>query len=60
MLARTLRKMNNETKIILSTAREGDYGKAELSNAGVQARLNKPYTRATLLRTVSRALRHRS
>jgi two-component system, cell cycle sensor histidine kinase and response regulator CckA len=60
MLARTLRKMNNETKIILSTAREGDYGKAELSNAGVQARLNKPYTRATLLRTVAHTLRHRS
>jgi two-component system cell cycle sensor histidine kinase/response regulator CckA len=60
MLARTLREMNSETKIILSTAREGDYGKAELTNAGVQARLNKPYTRATLLRTVARALRHKS
>jgi PAS domain S-box-containing protein len=60
MLARTLRKMNSDTKIILSTARDGDYGKAELSNAGVQARLNKPYTRTTLLRTVARALRRKS
>ena len=56
MLAQTLRKMDNEIKIILSTAREGKYGEAELSNAGVKARLNKPYTRATLLRTVARAL----
>jgi signal transduction histidine kinase/CheY-like chemotaxis protein len=60
MLARTLRKMDPETKIILSTAREGDYSEAELSNVGVQARLNKPYTRATLLLTVARVLHHES
>jgi signal transduction histidine kinase len=57
MLARTLRKMDSETKIILSTARHGDYSEGELSNVGVQACLNKPYPRATLLRTVDRVLR---
>jgi signal transduction histidine kinase/ActR/RegA family two-component response regulator len=56
MLARTLRKMDSETKIILSTARDSDYSEAELSNVGVQACLNKPYTRGTLLRTVDRVL----
>jgi two-component system cell cycle sensor histidine kinase/response regulator CckA len=56
MLARILRKMESETKIILSSARDGDYREAELSNVGVQACLNKPYTRETLLRTVNRVL----
>ena len=56
MLARILRKMESETKIILSSARDGDYREAELSNVGVQACLNKPYTRETLLRTVDRVL----
>ncbi len=60
MLARTLRKMDSETKIILSTARDGDYSEAELSNVGVQACLNKPYTRETLLRTVDRVLHKNS
>jgi CheY-like chemotaxis protein len=60
MLARTLRKMNNETKIILSTARDSDYSEAELSNVGVQACLNKPYTRERLLRTVDRVLHNNS
>ncbi len=60
MLARTLRKMDSQTKIILSTARESDYSEAELSNVGVQACLNKPYTRETLLRTVDRALHKNS
>jgi PAS domain S-box-containing protein len=60
MLARTLRKMDSETKIILSTARDSDYSEAELSNAGVQACLNKPYTRETLLRTVDRVLHKNS
>ena len=56
MLARTLRKMDSETKIIISTARDSDFSEAELSNVGVQASLNKPYTRETLLRTVDRVL----
>ncbi|MDB6148352.1 MAG: hybrid sensor histidine kinase/response regulator, partial [Spartobacteria bacterium] len=56
MLARILRKMDTEAKIILSTARDSDYREAELNNVGVQACLNKPYTRETLLRTVDRVL----
>jgi signal transduction histidine kinase len=56
MLARTLRKMDSGTKIIISTAYDNDYGDGELSNAGVQACLNKPYTLETLLRTVDRVL----
>ncbi len=60
MLARILRKMNSETKIILSTARDSDFSEAELSNVGVQASLNKPYTRQRLLRTVDRVLHNNS
>jgi two-component system, cell cycle sensor histidine kinase and response regulator CckA len=60
MLARILRKMDSETRIILSTARDSDYREAELSNVGVQACLNKPYTRETLLRTVDRVLHNSS
>ena len=60
MLARILRKMDSETKIILSTARDNDCSEAELSNVGVQACLNKPYTRDTLLRTVDRVLHNNS
>jgi PAS domain S-box-containing protein len=60
MLARTLRKMDTKTKVILSTARDSGYSEAELSNVGVQACLNKPYTRGTLLRTVDRVLHHES
>jgi two-component system cell cycle sensor histidine kinase/response regulator CckA len=56
-LARALRRLKSETKIILSTARESDYQEAELSNVGLQAYLNKPYTREALLRTVDRVLR---
>jgi PAS domain S-box-containing protein len=56
MLARILRKLDSETKIILSSARDSDYREAELTNVGVQACLNKPYTRETLLRTVDRVL----
>jgi PAS domain S-box-containing protein len=56
MLARTVRKMDSEMKIILSTARDSEYSESELNNVGVQASLNKPYTRETLLRTVHRVL----
>jgi CheY-like chemotaxis protein len=56
MLARTLRKMDSEIKIILSTAYDNDDGDGELSNVGVQAYLNKPYSLETLLRTVDRVL----
>jgi CheY-like chemotaxis protein len=60
MLARTLLKMDSETKIILSTARDSDYSEAELGNLGVQACLNKPYTRETLLRAIDRVLHNDS
>jgi CheY-like chemotaxis protein len=60
MLARILCKMDSETKIILSTARDSDYSEAELSNVGLEAYLNKPYTRETLLRTVDRVLHNNS
>ncbi len=56
ILSRTLRKMDSEAKIILSTARDDDFSDAELSNIGAQACLNKPYTRETLLRTIDRVL----
>jgi signal transduction histidine kinase/CheY-like chemotaxis protein len=56
ILARTMRKMDSEAKIILSTARDNDYSEAEVSNAAVQACLSKPYTRETLLRTLARVL----
>lgn len=56
ILARTLRKMDSETKIILSTARDSDFSDAELNDIGAQACLNKPYTRETLLRVVDRVL----
>jgi CheY-like chemotaxis protein len=52
--------VDRETKIILSTARDSDYSEAELSNVGLQAYLNKPYTRETLLRTVDRVLHNKS
>ena len=56
ILSRTLRKMDSETKIILSTARDSDFSEADLINIGAQACLPKPYTRETLLRTVDRVL----
>jgi CheY-like chemotaxis protein len=60
MLARTLRKMDSDATIIISTARDSGYSEAELSNVGVEACLHKPYTRTKLLRTVARALRHKA
>lgn len=56
ILSRTLRKMDSETKIILSTARDSDFSDADLVNIGAQACLPKPYTRETLLCTVDRVL----
>jgi CheY-like chemotaxis protein len=60
MLARALRRVDRETKIILSTSRDSDYSEAESSNVGLQAYLSKPYTRETLLRTVDRVLHNKS
>ncbi len=55
-LVRTLRKMNPETKIILSSGREEDYSASELNALHLQARLRKPYTREKLLITLSEVL----
>ena len=56
VLARTLRKMDVKAKVIVSSARDSDYNPGELTEIGVQGCLNKPYSRATLLRAVDRVL----
>jgi PAS domain S-box-containing protein len=56
VLARTLRKMDVKAKVIVSSARDSDYNPGELTDIGVQGCLNKPYSRATLLRAVHRVL----
>ena len=60
VLARTLRKMDANAKVIVSSARDADYNLSELKDIGVQESLTKPYTRETLLRTVDRVLHHNS
>jgi PAS domain S-box-containing protein len=56
VLARTLRKMDVKAKVIVSSARDSDCNPGELTDIGVQGCLNKPYSRATLLRAVDRVL----
>jgi PAS domain S-box-containing protein len=56
VLARTLRKMDVKAKVIVSSARDSDYNPGELTDIGVQGCLDKPYSRATLLRAVDRVL----
>ena len=56
VLARTLRKMDLKTKVIVSSARDSDYNAGELTDIGVQGCLNKPYSRETLLRAIDRVL----
>jgi CheY-like chemotaxis protein len=48
-LARTLRRMEPEIRIIISTGREDDFTQAELDDIGVKATLRKPYSQAALL-----------
>ncbi|MBA2272251.1 MAG: PAS domain S-box protein [Chthoniobacterales bacterium] len=55
-LARIIRKMNPDAKIIMSSGREEDCGAADLAPIGIAACLTKPYTQATLLRTFDRVL----
>ncbi|MCA1592041.1 MAG: PAS domain S-box protein [Acidobacteria bacterium] len=55
-LVRIIRKMSSDAQIILSTGRDDDCGSAELDALGVAAALTKPYTQATLLRTLHRVL----
>ncbi len=56
VLARTMRKMDAKAKIIVSSARDGDYHPSELTDIGVQGCLDKPYSRETLLRLIDRVL----
>ncbi|MCA1592042.1 MAG: PAS domain-containing protein [Acidobacteria bacterium] len=49
-LARTLRKMQPDAAIIISTGRDDDCSPAEMEEIGVVATLPKPYTQAALLR----------
>jgi CheY-like chemotaxis protein len=51
-LARIIRKMKPEARILLSSGREDDCATAELNTIGIAAVLTKPYTQATLLRTL--------
>jgi PAS domain S-box-containing protein len=56
-LARIIRKMNAAAKLVISTGREDDCSETELDAIGIAAALTKPYTQATLLRTIDRVLR---
>ncbi|MDQ6625384.1 MAG: response regulator, partial [Verrucomicrobiota bacterium] len=55
-LARIIGKMDSKARIILSTGREDECGPSQLEAAGVAAALTKPYTQATLLKTLHRVL----
>jgi CheY-like chemotaxis protein len=55
-LARIIRKMDPEARLIISSGREDDCGAAELEAIGIAASLTKPYTQVTLLRTLDRVL----
>jgi PAS domain S-box-containing protein len=55
-LARIIRKMNAAAKLVISTGREDDCSETELDAIGIAAALTKPYTQATLLRTIDRVL----
>ena len=58
-LARTVRKMQPATKVIISTGRDEDCRGAGLSALDVDEVLTKPYTRETLLLTMDRVLNSR-
>jgi PAS domain S-box-containing protein len=55
-LARTLRKMRSDVRIIISAGREDDCDPAEMDEIGVIATLPKPYTQAALLRLLDQVL----
>lgn len=55
-LARIIRKMNPVARIIVSSGREDHCTPAELNAIGISASLTKPYTQATLLRTLHELL----
>jgi CheY-like chemotaxis protein len=55
-LARTVRRMNPQIKVIVSTGRDEDCRTAGLKTLRIQACLTKPYTRAKLLGTIEKVL----
>ena len=57
MLARALRKLNPEQKIILSTGRNEDLDSPEIRSLGLKACLMKPHSREKLLSTLEETLR---
>lgn len=56
-LARTIRKMEPNVKVLLSTGRDEDCHKAEIAALHLNGCLPKPYTGATLLTALSQVLR---
>jgi hypothetical protein len=48
--------MDAAARIVLSSGREDDCAPAELNAIGIAASLTKPYTQATLLRTLHQLL----
>lgn len=55
-LARTIRKMKSEARIIIATGHENDFSAGELAAAGIDMALAKPYSRSALLRTLHQVL----
>ena len=55
-LVRTVRRMNPQIKVIVSTGGDEDCRTAELETLRIQACLTKPYTRAKLLGTIEEVL----
>lgn len=58
-LARIVRKMDPNIRVILSTGRDDDCGASQLNAAGAVAGLTKPYTQTTLLKTLHRVFHDR-
>lgn len=48
-LARTLRKMDSEVRIVISTGQEDELSSGELKHIGILATLPKPYNQRVLL-----------
>ncbi|MEO5722621.1 MAG: response regulator [Chthoniobacterales bacterium] len=56
-LVRTLRRMNPQIRILISTGRYDDCRSAELKGLHVEACLPQPYTRQQLLASIHQTLR---
>jgi hypothetical protein len=55
-LARTLRRMDREARIVISTGREDDFKPAQLVEIGVAGTLPKPYSQSALLHLLRQVL----